>query len=63
MNPPENDSSDLFDLPEVPPGEGPVRPEPPSWDDMIAHAKFLLESGGAEARLRRTPSQEPFVWD
>jgi hypothetical protein len=53
-------SSDLFDLdlPVVREGEAPEAAPPPSYEAMLAHARFLLESGLA---ARRSPNPEPFV--
>lgn len=55
-------SKDLFDLdlPVVREGEEPHPPEKPSYELMIAHARFLIDSG---FDARRKPNPEPFVLD
>ncbi|MGH8045803.1 MAG: hypothetical protein ACREKL_01035 [Chthoniobacterales bacterium] len=47
-----------FDLPVVREGEGPEPAPVPSYELMLAHARFLLESGLA---ADRQPNPEPFV--
>jgi hypothetical protein len=47
-------------LPVVQEGEGPIPLEEPSYELMLAHARFLLNSGLA---THRQPNPEPFVLD
>lgn len=55
-------SSDLFDLdlPVVREDETPAPAPTPSYETMLAHARFLLESGLAP---QRQPCPEPFILD
>ncbi|MDD5200349.1 MAG: hypothetical protein PHC88_11175 [Terrimicrobiaceae bacterium] len=55
-------SGSLFDLdlPVVREGEAPWPAPAPSYETMLAHARFLLDSGLA---LERRPNPEPFVLD
>jgi hypothetical protein len=49
-----------LDLPVVREGEEPLPLEEPSYEFMLAHARFLLNSGLAS---RCQPNPEPFVLD
>ena len=55
-------SKSLFDLdlPVIREGEEPLPSPAPSYELMLAHARFLLRSGGANAEPSR-PNPEPFV--
>jgi hypothetical protein len=58
-------SSSLYDLdlPVVREGEGPLPAPAPSYETMLAHARFLIKSAPDPAALNRQPSPEPFVFD
>lgn len=59
-------SDSLYDLnlPEVLPGEEPLPCPPPSYELMLAHARFLMKSGLANPDApERQPNPEPFVLD
>lgn len=57
--PDERDIYDL-DLPVVREGEEPLPLGEPSYELMLAHARFLIDSGQDSHRL---PNPEPFVLD
>lgn len=52
-----------LDLPVVRKGEGPEPAPVPSYELMLAHARFLIASSPDPAGLNRQPSPEPFVLD
>jgi len=66
QNPSENDSNATWassfdlDLPVVREGEGPIPASPPSYELMLMHARFLVDSGLA---TQQEPCPEPFVLD
>lgn len=55
-----SDSLYALDLPVVREDEAPTPAPAPSYELMLAHARFLLESGLA---ANRRPNPEPFVLD